>query len=234
MALPKLNDAPQYEMVIPSSKTKVMYRPYLVKEEKIMLMAAESQDPKAAMMAMVDTIVACVSEDIQPTDLTSFDVEYMFTQIRSKSVGETAEVILPCSECETKNDAFVSLISAQVTDAPESNIIELSPRISLEMKYPSFNDYADVYKDDIPEAELAFSMIEKCISAVLTEDERYDISESNPKELKDFIESMTNAQFEKVGSYFQQMPKLVSKCEFTCTECGHENSIDLEGLQSFF
>jgi hypothetical protein len=234
MALPKLNDAPQYEMVIPSSKTKVMYRPYLVKEEKIMLMAAESQDPKTAMTAMVDTIVACVSEDIQPTDLTSFDVEYMFTQIRSKSVGENAEIILPCSECETKNDAVVSLIGATVTDMPETNIIELSPRISLEMKYPSFNDYTEIYEEDISESELAFGMIEKCISAILTEDERYDIAEANPKELKEFIESMTNAQFEKVGSYFQQMPKLVSKCEFTCIECGHENSIDLEGLQSFF
>ena len=234
MALPKLNDAPQYEMVIPSSKTKVMYRPYLVKEEKIMLMAAESQDPKTAMTAMVDTIVACVSEDIQPTDLTSFDVEYMFTQIRSKSVGENAEIILPCSECETKNDAVVSLIGATVTDMPETNIIELSPRISLEMKYPSFNDYTEIYEEDISESELAFGMIEKCISAILTEDERYDIAEANPKELKEFIESMTNAQFEKVGSYFQQMPKLVSKSEFTCIECGHENSIDLEGLQSFF
>lgn len=234
MALPKLNDAPQYEMVIPSSKTKVMYRPYLVKEEKIMLMAAESQDPKTAMKAMVDTIVACVSENIQPTDLTSFDVEYMFTQIRSKSVGENAEIILPCSECETKNDAIVSLIGATVTDMPETNIIELSPRISLEMKYPSFNDYTEIYEEDISESELAFGMIEKCISAILTEDERYDIAEANPKELKEFIESMTNAQFEKVGSYFQQMPKLVSKSEFTCIECGHENSIDLEGLQSFF
>ena len=234
MALPKLNDAPQYEMVIPSSKTKVMYRPYLVKEEKIMLMAAESQDPKTAMKAMVDTIVACVSENIQPTDLTSFDVEYMFTQIRSKSVGENAEIILPCSECETKNDAVVSLIGATVTDMPETNIIELSPRISLEMKYPSFNDYTEIYEEDISESELAFGMIEKCISAILTEDERYDIAEANPKELKEFIESMTNAQFEKVGSYFQQMPKLVSKSEFTCIECGHENSIDLEGLQSFF
>lgn len=234
MALPKLNDAPQYEMVIPSSKTKVMYRPYLVKEEKIMLMAAESQDPKTAMKAMVDTIVACVSEDIQPTDLTSFDVEYMFTQIRSKSVGENAEIILPCSECETKNDAVVSLIGATVTDMPETNIIELSPRISVEMKYPSFNDYTEIYGEDISESELAFGMIEKCISAILTEDERYDIAEANPKELKEFIESMTNAQFEKVGSYFQQMPKLVSKSEFTCIECGHENSIDLEGLQSFF
>src|SRR5210317_712407 len=107
MALPKLNDSPKYDLVIPSSKQKVRYRPYLVKEEKVLMMAMESQDMNAVLSAVVDTVAACVQDPIDKTKLAMFDVEYMFTQIRSKSVGETSKINVKCQHCEERNEVTV-------------------------------------------------------------------------------------------------------------------------------
>lgn len=235
MALPKLNESIKYEMEIPSSKSIVTYRPYLVKEEKILLMAFESQDQKQAMRAMVDTIVACVFEDIAPSQLTTFDVEYMFTQIRSKSVGETSTVNVKCQaiDCEETTEVEINLSELKVEGEDVSNIIELTPTVSIEMRYPSYNTFVDNWREDINESEFGFVMMEDCISAILTEDERYNASDVSRKEMSEFIDSMTNSQFQKVGEYLRTIPSMKKDVEFTC-KCGHENKVTLEGLQDFF
>ena len=135
-ALPKLNATPKHEMVVPSTGKTVMFRPYLVKEEKILLMAFETKDEKTAMQAMLDTIDACCEGDYVKSKLTTFDIEYMFTQIRGKSVGESVDVKLICKKCETKNDMNINLSELKI-DVPQdvNNIIEVTDTISIELQY---------------------------------------------------------------------------------------------------
>jgi hypothetical protein len=236
MALPKLNENLKYEMAVPSTESVVTFRPYLVKEEKILLQAFESQDQKMAMRAMIDTIIACVNEPLVSSDLTTFDVEYMFTQIRAKSVGESSTLNISCQseDCDAKTEVDVDLTSVRVEKTKVSNVIQLTDDISIEMKYPTYDSFVRNFKEDMTEADFGFSMLEDCIVAIITEEERYNASDVSKKELNEFIESMTNKQFEKVGEYLQTVPVMRKEIEFTCSSCGKENKTKLEGLQDFF
>jgi len=234
MALPRLNDTPSYSMVVPSTGKEVFYRPYLVKEEKVLLMAFEANDEKQAMKAMVDTITACVKDDIKQRSLTTFDVEYMFTQIRSKSVGETADIGIKCSECETSNEVSIDLSSVEVTKSEGSNTIELTDNISVEMRYPSFLDMSEFVSTDMKESEFAYDTVVKCVDAIVTEEERYAADDVSKKELTEFVEGLTSAQFVKLADWLQGMPKMKHDVTFKCKNCGHDNEHTLEGMQSFF
>ena len=236
MALPKLNENLKYEMMIPSSDTVVTYRPYLVKEEKILLQAFESQDQKLAMRAMSDTIIACVYENIKPSELSTFDVEYMFTQIRAKSVGETSNIQVKCSseECDEMTEVTIDLTTVSVEKTDIDNIIPITDEISVEMKYPTYDGFVNNFKEGMSEADFGFLMLEDCMVSIMTEDERYIVSEVSKKELNEFIGSMTNKQFEKIGEFLRTAPVMKKEIEFTCSACGHENKTKLEGLQDFF
>lgn len=235
MALPKLNENLKYEMMIPSSDTVVTYRPYLVKEEKILLQAFESQDQKLAMRAMSDTIIACVYEDIRASDLSTFDVEYMFTQIRAKSVGETSTIQFKClkEDCDEMTEVVVDLTTVEVSKTESSNIIPITDEISVEMKYPTYDGFVKNFTEGMSEADFGFLMLEDCMVSIMTEDERHIVSEVSKKELDEFIGSMTNQQFEKIGEFLQTVPVMKKEVEFTCS-CGYENKTTLEGLQDFF
>ena len=232
MALPKLNSAPSYSTKVPSTGETVTYRPYLVKEEKVLMIAFETGDQKAALGAIVDTLQACVTEDINMKELSTFDIEFLFTQVRSKSVGEVATILIPCSGCGHKNENDIVLSEIHV-DIPEvSNIIELTPSISVEMKYPT---YATVIGMDLEgnDTELGFEMLGQSIAAILTEDERIDTRDVSKKELMDFIEQMTTDQFKKVSEFLQDMPSLNKDVEFECEKCNHPNSTTLKGISDF-
>lgn len=235
MALPKLNDNLKYEMTIPSTNTLVTYRPYLVKEEKILLSAFESQDQKQAMRAMVDTVVSCVNEPIKSSELSTFDVEYMFTQIRSKSVGEISNIMFPCQAegCEINTEVAVDLSEVKVEVEEIDTIVPITDDISVEMQYPPFNSFVSNFKEGITEAEFGFQMLEHCMVAILTEEERFTVKDSSKKEIREFIDSMTSKQFEKIGEFIQNIPSLKHEVKYKC-ECGHENEHVLEGLQDFF
>lgn len=235
MALPKLNDNLKYEMVIPSSEKVVTYRPYLVKEEKLLLSAFESQDQKQAMRAMVDTVVACVNDDIKTSELATFDVEYMFTQIRSKSVGETSTLHFKCEDegCELRTEVDIDLSSLEVTKQDVDNVIQITDDISIELRYPTYDGFVKNFREGVSEAEFGFMMLEDCMVAIMTEEEHHLVSDVSKKELNEFIDSMTNLQFTKVGEYLKTVPVMKKEVEFKCT-CGHENKVTLEGLQDFF
>ena len=158
MALPKLNDKPKYELTIPSTGKKVKYRPYLVKEEKILMMALESGDKNSALNAVIDTIEACVSDKVDRTQLALFDIEYMFIMIRSKSVGEISEVGIKCTSCHAVNEISIQLDNVQVKKPDGSNEIELSDTIMLKMKYPSFSDVASLEGKEISATEKVLSL----------------------------------------------------------------------------
>lgn len=234
MALPKLNDTPSYSMIVPSTGKEVLYRPYLVKEEKILLMAFEANDEKQAMRAMVDVIDSCVKNGVDAKSLTTFDVEHMFTQIRAKSVGEKANIGIKCSSCEASNEIEIDLGTLNVTKNELGNVIELTDDISVEMRYPSFLEMSDAVGVDLKESEFAYDTITKCIGAIVTEDERYDADDVSKKELTEFVEGLTSAQFIKLGEWLQEMPKLSHTVTFKCNKCEADNEHILEGMQSFF
>ena len=232
MALPKLNSDPKYKVTIPSTGKEVSFRPYLVKEEKVLMMAFESQDQKQALRAIVDTLRACIDEEIDVLSLKTFDVEYLFTQIRSKSVGEKSTVYLSCSKCESKNEQTVDISSVKV-DSPEVNkVIELTPTVSVEMDYPSYDSIMSMNLSG-DEIEVGFSMMINCIKSIITEEERVSANDVTKKELTEFVESMNQQQFQKISEFLKEIPAMKQDVEFTCGSCGHENTVTLKGIQDF-
>jgi hypothetical protein len=230
MALPQLNDTPRYDMTIPSSGKTIRYRPYLVREEKTLLVASQSEDINQIMKTIVDTIVTCTNGEVKANELTTFDIEYMFLQIRSKSVGETAELGLICQECSHTNKVDVKIDDVTCEGAKPQKPIALTDTIKLEMKYPSYNSIS--YTDD--ETELGFQIMQQCIKAVITPDERFDLADETPENVRAFLESMTGEQFSKITDFVETLPQLRKDVNFTCSKCGHNNEIQLKGMRDFF
>lgn len=235
MALPKLNDKPLYNLTIPSSGQSVRYRPFLVKEEKVLLLAMESQDVHQIFNAMNDTISACIP-DINVNDLTSFDVEYVFTQIRTKSVGETANVNISCEKCEAENEVSIPLseIKVQGLDNVPDKVISITDDVSVEMKWPNFNELTDKSISDTSDTDKVFTIIRNCMVAILTADERIMVKEETPASVNDFLESMNQEQFRKVQEFIEAMPRLEHDVEFECSSCSHINKHKLQGMNDFF
>ena len=235
MALPKLNDKPKYEMKIPSTKEEVRFRPFLVKEEKVLMIAQESENPKDILHAVVDTLDACVDGGVSKSKLTVFDVEYMFTQLRAKSVGESANIAVECSHCKEQNEVQINLDELVMEVPPEKDsFIELTDDITLEMKWPSYMDIADLPSQDTGDAKVAFHVLNKSLAAVITEDERINMQEESDEEIESFIDSMNKEQFDKIQKFIESMPKLTHDVEFACEHCGEANNKTLEGMASFF
>lgn len=233
MALPKLNDSPKYSINVPSTGKEVSFRPYLVKEEKTLMMALESEDQKQALTAIVDTIEACIFDKIDTHKLTTFDVEYMFTQIRAKSAGETATVGVKCNSCSESNDVVIKLDDINVNVPETENTIQLTDDVSVELKWPS---YFDITGFDITSKSnaIAFDMATLCIDAIIFQDERTLAVDCTTKELSDFVESMTTEQFKHVTDFVSHMPQMQHNVQFKCSKCGEDNEVNIKGLQNFF
>lgn len=238
MALPKLNDQPKYDLVIPSSQQKIRYRPFLVKEEKVLLLAMESKDQNLILSSILDTIEACILDPVDSSKFTTFDIEYCFTQIRSRSVGEVANVLVKCQECGHSNEHAIKLDDIKVVSEKEvSNIIQLTDDIQLELQYPSYKAMTtdkEIMAAEEGSAEATFAMIRACMSAVLTEDARMDLADESKAEVDAFVDSMTTSQLNMVKEYIEAMPKMTHDAKFTCVNCNHNNEVKLEGMQSFF
>lgn len=235
MALPKLNNAPKYELNIPSTGVPVRYRPFLVKEEKNLMIASESGNPKNVFRALIDTIDACVENDLDTHKLTSFDVEYMFLQMRSKSVGESTKIGLKCSECESTNELIIKLDEINVTVPEVDTTIELTDTIKIEVGYPTFDSIIESGINEGEEAntEQAFALIRSCLRTIITDEERINLSEVTQEELQDFLDSMSSTQFAKIKEFVDGIPKLQHDVDFTCSNCGHQNQLTIEGVANF-
>ena len=235
MALPKLNNAPKYELTIPSSGETVRYRPFLVKEEKNLMIAAESKDNKTIFRSLVDTIMTCIDDKVDDKKLTSFDIEYMFLQLRSKSVGESSKIGLRCSECQVGNEITVRLDDIKI-DMPDVNkMIKLTDDITVEVDWPTFNDLinSEVTQTENPTTAQAFKLICSCLKTIHTEEERINLSDVTDEELQEFLDSMSSGQFDLIKSFIDQIPKLEHEVEFTCKSCNHENKLIIEGVSNF-
>lgn len=238
MALPKL-DSPTYELTVPSTGTKIPYRPYLVKEEKILMMAMESNDTNQMMNAVKDVIRSCtwVEGNVLDVDsLAMFDIEYIFTQLRAKSVGETATIKVDCQECEKSNEVDVDLQDVRV-DVPQSDttVVKLTDTIGVSLRYPAVDTMMRAQVDESKsDVDRVFDLIAACIDSIYSGDEIFDASEQTDKELREFIESLNTKQFNEVREFIDNMPSAAVNVKFKCTSCSHDNQFDIKGLGNFF
>jgi hypothetical protein len=234
MALPKLNDTPKYGMTIPSTGQEVRFRPFLVKEEKVLMLAAETEDQTLILEAITDTLAACIQEDIQMEKLTTFDVEYMFVTLRSKSVGETIDLKMICEKCETENEYKIKIDDLKVVKPKQDKIIILDENISIEMVWPTYKMVGANMNKDLKESDLVFNVLANCIQTVKTEEESFSLKDESQKDIHAFIESMDNLQFKKVQDWIELIPKLSHDVEYDCVKCETHNKTTLEGMQNFF
>lgn len=237
MALPRLNDNPQYELTIPSSGEKVRYRPFLVKEQKNLLIAYESQDRKQILSAMLNTIEACVVETLNLKKLATFDIDYVFTQIRSKSVGETSDIMVNCSECGHENEHQIKLDTIKVPIEKKEMVIKITPDLSVRMKYPNYDFFLKsetLLSEESSQSDILLALVVACLESVETEDERIDLSDETNEEILGFLESLTTEQFDKIGAFTLNMPAMEHDIEFDCIACQYHNVRKLKGLQDFF
>ncbi len=239
MPLPKIN-TPTYELELPSSGKKVKYRPFLVREEKILIMALESQDMKQISSAITDVLKSCIiSRGIKIEKLATFDIEYLFLNVRAKSVGETVEVNVTCpDDDETQVQMEIDIDAIKVQKNPKhEKIIKLDDNLSVEMNYPSFQEFINTnfeFEEDTSQVDKSFDIITSCIGQVFNEEESWSSSDCTKKELKEFIESMNSKQFKDVENFFTTMPKLSHKIKVKNPITEVESEVVLEGLASFF
>ena len=239
MPLPKIS-TPTYELVLPSTGKKVKYRPFLVKEEKILIMALESEDSKQITTAITNVINDCIlTRGIKVNKLATFDIEYLFLNVRAKSVGETVEVNVTCpDDGETQVQVEIDIDSIKIQkDENHNNIIKLDDNLSVQMNYPSLTQFVESNFDIASRhsgVEQSLDVVMSCISQVYTADEAWDASDYSKKELKDFVEQMNSKQFKEVEEFFDTMPKLAHTIKVTNPETKVESDVTIEGLASFF
>lgn len=235
MALPKLNSSPSYELTIPSSGQLVHFRPFLVKEQKNLLIALETQDRKALLSSIIRTIESCVEETIK-SKLTTFDVDYMFTKLRAKSVGESVDLSINCESCEEPNTVTIDIDSVQVKNPVQDNVVKLSEEISVEMAYPSYHEFLEntTMTESKTQAEILFELMLVCMKAVLTDEERISLKDESREEIITFVENMTTEQYSTLMNYVQNIPYAYKDVEFTCSKCNTVNNRTLQGMDDFF
>ena len=235
MALPKLNESPSYAVTVPSSGQETTFRPFLVKEQKALMIAYETQERPDIIRAIVRTIHSCVEEPIS-SKLTTFDVDYLFTKIRSKSVGEKANLIVTCEECESENEVEVDLDTISVDGEIRREAIEITEDVSLIMKYPTYDDLlanTNLLSVSTRTEEL-LELIVSCMESVISNDEKIDLMDETRETVLEFVESMTNDQFDKVVSFVNEAPTIKQDITFKCESCGHDNVRELKGIDDFF
>ena len=240
MPLPKIV-TPSYELELPSTGKTIQYRPFLVKEEKLLVIALESEDTKQITNAIKAVIRACIlTKGVKVESLPTFDIEFLFLNIRGKSVGEEIDVNLICpDDNETEVNVSINLDDIQV-QKPEghSNKIKLDNNLMMELKYPSLNEFIknnfDPNDAGVNAMEQSFDLIGSCISKIYNEDEVWVAADCSKKEINEFLDSMNSNQFKEIESFFETMPKLTHVVNVTNPKTKVKSDVVLEGLASFF
>ena len=238
MPLPRIS-TPTYELELPSTEQSVKYRPFLVKEEKLLVIALESEDTKQITTAIKTVIKNCIlTKDIKVENLPTFDIEFLFLNIRGKSVGEQVDVNIICpDDNETNVSVSIDLDDIKVLkNEDHTNKIKVDPTIMMEMKYPSLEQFIKNNFDfnNQNAMDQSFELIASCIDKIYTEDEVWSTSDVTKKELTEFLESMNSSQFKDIEKFFETMPKLSHKIQIKNPKTGVESEVVLEGLASFF
>ena len=237
MPLPKIN-TPTYELTLPSNGKKIKYRPFLVREEKILIMALETEDQKQITAAIIQILTACImTRGIKLNELATFDIEYLFLNVRSKSVGETISLNLICPDDEkTSVEVSIDLDSIKVKkDKSHTNIVKLDDNLSLKLKYPSMKQFIESnFEAGVETVSNTMDVVISSIDMIYNEEESWNASESTKKELEDFIDQLNTKQFKLIENFFDTMPKLSHKIKVKNPKTDVESTVLLEGLAAFF
>lgn len=240
MALPRI-DCPVFDITLPLSKKNIKFRPFLVKEQKNLLMALEADDKQTIERNIKQILHNCtLTDDIEIDRLPVVDVEYYFINLRAKSVGEIVENNYICNNevdgnrCNNKMKVVIDLNSIQIDGyKPDDSLIQLTDTISIKLKYPEFS-IVERLSDTDNTIEAAFKVIVDSIEFIFDGDQYYYANETDPKELMEFVESLNQEQFGKLEKFFDNLPKIKKDVAIKCSKCGYDHSITVEGLENFF
>lgn len=235
MGLPRA-EFPTHVMVLPSTREKIKFRPYLVKEEKILLMATESQDESQMFEATKQVLKNCIlEENFNIDEMTIFDMQYAFVQLRAKSVGEVADLKVICSHCQHPNDYKLDFNTINVVIPDDLSFdINLTNNIGVTMQFPKIGILNELSKQDMMDADNAIILIMACIKSVWDGETVYDPHQETLKEQTEFIESLSRKDMEKIEAFTNNIPNITKKVEFECSECGNSNTRELGGMGDFF
>ena len=240
MALP-LNNTPVYNLDIPSTKQTIKYRPFLVKDQKALMLAQQSESQKVMVDTLKSVIKSCVADPIDVDSLAMFDLEYIFTQLRAKSVGETVDLIMSCDEDHGEQNKLakvkmsIDLTKIEVEAAPDhTNKISMWGDVGVVMKYPSVDIIKKFETIDNNDTETVFNIITQSIDYIYDGEEVYHAKEQTKDELLQFVNNLTTEQFQKIQGFFETMPKLKYDVHYNCPVCSKAHTVRLEGMDSFF
>jgi len=233
MALPKLASA-KYELTLPSTGERIEFRPFLVKEEKALMLAQQSGKDSDIMRALKDVINACTFDKVKAETLPTFDLEYIFINLRAKSVGEVVDLTVTCPDDGTTTvDVKVDLMQVQcVKEVGHDNNIKITDDIGLIMDYPKVDSIKSLSEDD--EIEMMFDVVKTCIRQIYDSENVYEKTDMDKADLDEFVESMSHDQFERVQEFFNTMPKVKHPIKVKNPNTGVESEVVLEGMQDFF
>ena len=239
MALPKIS-VPTFEMTIPSTKQTIKYRPFLVKEEKVLLMALEGNDPKEMAHAIKQTISNCSLDEVDVNALAPFDIEYFFLLLRAKSLGETIDLTYQCKNKKGKADCSNTIqfainiddIKVEETEG-HTNKVDLTDSVGILMKYPALETIMD-QDFDTENVDSILGIIADCMESIHDDTSVYKMKDTDKSETTEFLEGLTQTQFIKIRNFFDTMPKVKYEETLTCNKCKKDNKVEIEGMQNFF
>lgn len=243
MALPKI-DVPIFDLKLPSTGKKIRFRPFTVKEEKLFLMATEDADSKSAFNTVIQVLNNCILDDIDVEMLPMFDIEFLFLNLRARSIGEVVDLSYKCNndikeesgeshKCNNVVEMQVNLLEIQPSvDENHSNKIQLTDKLGIVMKYPNMQFLGNENSGD--EFDMIIDLIVDCIDYIYDEESLYYAKDSSREELMEFLDSLQSKELEKIKVFFDTLPKIKKDLQFKCNKCGYHEDITLEGIQSFF
>ena len=229
MALPVL-ETPTYDLVLPSTNKKIKFRPFLVKEHKILMTLSDAEDSEV-IRVIKEIIDVCTFKKLNVDKLPNFDIEYIFLNLRSKSIGEKVDIIVNCP-CGNKIEHSIDLNEVKVERKEQTNKIALRDNLTIVMRYPTFEEVAGIISSQ--DTMQVFEMVSKCIDEIHTAEESFDRSLFTNEEASNFISQLTKDEFFKIEEFFVNMPKVVQEVKAKCNQCGRENEVKMEGLENFF
>jgi len=239
MALPKI-DTPTYTLELPLSKKTVLYRPFLVKEQRNLMMALEADDKDTVERNVKQVLTNCtLSTDIDIDDLPVLDIEYYFINLRARSVGEIVENKYICTntvddkQCGNKMEIKLNLLEVKVDMPDQPDVIKLTDTMAIKLRYPKFSIISKLSEKQSA-VEVAFDIMVESIEYIFDGQQYYYAVDSTKQELTEFIESLSQEQFSKLEAFFENLPKIKKHVDMKCSKCGFDHSMDIEGLENFF
>jgi hypothetical protein len=231
MKLSEINPTPLYDVTIPSTQKRVKYRPFFVKEERALLAAYESEDVNVMLNTLTMVVKNCLNETVN--SLTSFDIEYLFIQIRAKSVGEFTTLNFTCPACEKVTPMSVDIRAAEVTGLNKNPIVVLSDNLSVKMKYPSIEDLLSLEKNE-NSSDVVQTILTSCMETIFIDSEALNVEEESGTELMAFTERLSSKQYKQLEEFILSTPTVELGINWVCPGCKNKNETLLTGLTSFF